>query len=276
VLAERPGLRFGRVAEEYERVRPTYPAALVEQAFARAGLRQGDTVVEVGCGTGKLTRELTERGLVVEAVEPDAELIEVARRILPEGSVRFHNATLEDAELPAPNKAVFAATSFHWIDPAVGWQKVASLLGPGGTFALLSHAGGPRDELDWELIRVWHDVVPESAERWAPRDEETLWGGVESRLGNVSELWSWLTYHELARPEAAELFTDVAFAREASEIDLSTEDYLARLRTSNYYLHLAPEGQQRLDEGIAAVLDAHGGTYRNRTNAVLVTARRSA
>jgi SAM-dependent methyltransferase len=274
-LAERPGLRFGRVAEEYERVRPTYPAALVDQAISRAGLRPGDTVVEIGCGTGKLTRELTGRGLSVEAVEPDAELIEVARRIVSEGSVRFHNATFEDAELPGPNRAVFAATSFHWIDPAVGWRKVASLLGPGGTFALLSHTGGPRDELDWELIRVWHDVVPGSAERWTPRDEETLWGGVESRLGNVSELWSWLTYHDLARPEAAELFTDVAVAREPSEVDLSTEDYLARLRTTNYYLHLPPEDQPRLDRGIAAVLDTHGGTYRNRTDAVLVTARRA-
>ena len=56
---------------------------------------------------------------------------------------------------------------------------------------------------------------------------------------------------------------------------MSTEDYLARMRTSNYYLHLAPDDQQRLDEGLAAVLDAHGGTYRNRTDAVLVTARRA-
>ncbi len=275
-MSERPGLRFGRVAEEYERVRPTYPAALVDEACSLAGLRSGDTVVEIGCGTGKLTRALVERGLRVEAVEPDAELIEVARGIVPEGSVRFHVGSFEEVYLPSgPFPTVFAATSFHWIDPAVGWQKVAGLLQPRGTFALLSHTGGPRDELDWELIRVWHDVVPGSEERWTPLDEETLWHGVESRLGNVSELWSWLTYHDLTRSEAAELFTDVAVARESSEVDVSTEDYLARMRTSNYYLHLSPEDQRRLDEGLAAVLDAHGGTYRNRTDAVLVTARRA-
>ena len=275
-MSERPGLRFGRVADEYERVRPTYPAALVEKACSLAGLRSGDTVVEIGCGTGKLTRALVERGLAVEAVEPDPELIEVARGIVPEGSVRFHVGSFEEVYLPSgPFPAVFAATSFHWVDPEVGWRKVAGLLEPQGTFALLSHTGGPRDELDWELIRVWHDVVPGSAERWTPLDEETLWAGVESRLGNISELWSWLTYHDLARSEAAQLFTDVALARESSEVDVSTEDYLARMRTSNYYLHLSSDDQQRLDEGLAAVLDDHGGTYRNRTDAVLVTARRA-
>ena len=272
-MSERPGLRFGRVADEYERVRPTYPAALVDKACSLADLRSGDTVVEIGCGTGKLTRALTERRLRVEAVEPDAELIDVARRIVPATAVRFHNTTFEDAEVPGAKRAVFAATSFHWIDPAVGWRKVAGLLAPGGIFALLSHTYGPRDELDRELIRIWQDVVPESAERWKPRDEKTLWAGVESRRGNVSELWSWLTYHDLARPEAAELFTDVEVAREPFEDEVSTVDYLARLRTSNNYLHLSPENQQRLDEGLTAVLDAHGGTYRNRTDAVLVTAR---
>ena len=157
----------------------------------------------------------------------------------------------------------------------MGWGKVASLLVPGGVFALFAHTAGMRDEIDWELLRVWHEVVPGSAERWKPLDEEALWAGVQSRLGNVSELWSWLTYHDLARPEAADLFTDVGVAREESQEEVSADDYLARLRTSNYYLHLPAYDQQRLDERLRAVLDAHGGMYASRTNAVLVTARRS-
>ncbi len=275
-MNEKPGRRFGRVAEEYERVRPGYPAKLIDRACRLAPLRPDATIVEIGCGTGKLTRELAERGLVVEAVEPDAELIEVARRIVPEASVRFHLGTLEEVDLPPRAfPAAFAATSFHWVDPDVGWSKVAGLLEPGGLFALLTHAGGLRGQLDDDLLRVWHEVVPESAERWHPVDDETLWRGAESRTGNVSELWSWLTYHDLARPEAARLFTDVELAREPFELALSTDDYLARLRTSNHYLHLAADGQRRLDEGLAAVIEKHGGTYHARSWATLVTARRS-
>jgi SAM-dependent methyltransferase len=274
-VSERPGLRFGRVAEEYERVRPGYPPALIEKALSPASLGAGAWVVEIGCGTGKLTRDLVERGLRVEAIEPDADLIAVARRILPEGSVRFHDSTLEEIELAGSYPAVFAATSFHWIDPAVGWQKVAGMLEPGGLFALVSHVGGLRDDVDRELLRVWDEVVPESVERWQPVDDETLWREAPRKMGNVSELWSWLTSHDLARPEAAELYGDVRLEREPVELALSAEEYLARLRTSNYYLHLSSDRQRRLDEALAAVIRAHGGVYRSRSFATLVTARRA-
>ena len=253
-------------------MRSGYPASLVHRAVATGGLRPGDPVVEIGPGTGKLTRELAGRGLVVDAVEPDPDLIEVARRIVPESSVRFHIATFEDVELPpGAFRGVFAATSYHWIDPVVGWAKVASMLEPGATFALLSHVGGTRDQLDEELVEVWRDVAGST---WEPVDDETLWAGVESRTGNVSELWSWLTRHELARPEAATLFRDVELSREAVERTLSVEDYLARVRTSNNYLHLTPDDQRRLERGLGEAVDAHGGVYRASHFAVLVTARR--
>jgi SAM-dependent methyltransferase len=275
-LAERPGLRFGRVADEYERVRPSYPAELVDEACTRAGLSRGSKVVEIGCGTGKLTRDLGERGLVVDAVEPDGDLIEVARRIVPEQSVRFHQARFEDVELPpGAFSAVFAATSFHWVDPSVGWSKVASLLVPGGVFALLSHTGGfLRNELDADISRVWVEVAPATGD-FNPVADETLWGGVDERLGNVSELWSWLTFHDLAAPDAAELFEDVQVLREPLDQTLTIPEYLDRIRTSNYYLHLTPAEQQRLDEGLAAAIEKHGGTYPVTSSATLVTARRA-
>ena len=253
-------------------MRSGYPATLVDRACAT--LQPGDAVVEIGPGTGKLTRELVARGLVVDAVEPDVDLVAVARRIVPEPSVRFHIATFEDVELPpAAFRAVFAATSYHWIDPTVGWSKVASLLEPDGVLALLSHAGGMQGEMDEELVRVWRDAAP--AGYWEPVADETLWAGVGERTGNVSELWSWLTRHELTLPEAATLFRDVDVAREPIERELPVEDYLARIRTTNSYLHLDAEEQQRLEYGLAAVIDRHGGVYPAKSFAVLVTARRS-
>lgn len=273
-MAERPGLLFGRVAEEYERVRPSYPASLVDAALSRAGAGAGDTVVEIGCGTGKLTRTLVERGVRVEAVEPDAEMIAVADRIVPEGSVRFHNAAFEAAELPEEAfPAVFAATSFHWIDPSVGWSKVARLLRPGGVFALLTHTGGLRDGLDEELVEIWRQATGGD---WRPVDDEVLWAGAEARRDNISELWSWLCHHhELAVPEAAELFEDVEIAREPSEQDVPLEDYLARIRTTNNYLRMDAGTQQRLEQALTAVLQEHGGVYPSQTFATLVTARRA-
>jgi 2-polyprenyl-3-methyl-5-hydroxy-6-metoxy-1,4-benzoquinol methylase len=127
------------VAEDYDRVRPGYPALLIDAACAIGSLSPGSRVVEVGCGTGKLTGALVERGLRVEAVDPGRDLIEVARRRVGRSSARFHIARFEDAQLPdGAFDAVFSATAFHWVDPAVGWSKAAHLLRPGGVMALLT------------------------------------------------------------------------------------------------------------------------------------------
>lgn len=262
------------MAEEYERVRSGYPAALVDKAVATGGLEPHDPVVEIGPGTGKLTRELVERGLVVDAIEPDAELAAVARRIVADAPVRFHIGRFEDVELPSGAfKAAFAAASYHWIDPDAGWRKVADLLEPGGMFALFGHAGGTKGAFDEELIDVWRQLG--SASYFEPIEDEQLWAGVAERTGNVSELWSWLSRHDLARSEAAELFADAQLTREPFEATSSVEDYLARIATTNGYLHLTPADRQRLEEGVTAVFEAHGGTYTTAYSAILVTARRA-
>ena len=98
--------------------------------------------MEVGCGTGKLTCALAERGLRVEAIDPGPELVRVACCRLGESPVYFHISRFEDVDLPAGDFAVlFSATAFHGVDPAVGWSKVARLLCPGGTLRL-PHAHG--------------------------------------------------------------------------------------------------------------------------------------
>src|SRR3974390_1951884 len=123
--ARRYGKVFDEIAAEYDRRRPTYPDELVDQACQVAGIGSGDQVLEVGCGTGQLTRGLVARGLHVTAVEPGKSLIALARRNLDgAGAVQFVNARFEDALLaPEQFQAVFCASAFHWVDPAVGWRK---------------------------------------------------------------------------------------------------------------------------------------------------------
>jgi ubiquinone/menaquinone biosynthesis C-methylase UbiE len=69
VSARSYGRVFDAVAAEYDRSRPTYPDELVDAACELAGSANGDEVLEVGCGTGQLTRSLVARGLHVTAVE---------------------------------------------------------------------------------------------------------------------------------------------------------------------------------------------------------------
>src|SRR6516162_5519733 len=96
--ARRYGKVFDQIAAEYDRHRPAYPDELIDQACRAAGIGSGDAVLEVGCGSGQLTRSLARRGLRVTAVEPGANLLSLARQNLAgAGEVEFVNDRFEDA-----------------------------------------------------------------------------------------------------------------------------------------------------------------------------------
>ena len=121
------GQVFDDVAAAYDEVRPSYPAALVDAAMARGSLGAGSRVLEVGCGTGKLTELLVGRGLSIDAVDPGPNMIQAAQtRIGASDRVRFHLGTFEEVDLPVEAfAALFCATAFHWLDPAIAWSKAA-------------------------------------------------------------------------------------------------------------------------------------------------------
>lgn len=268
------GLLFDRAAEEYDRARPGYPASLVDAACAAAGLGAGSPVVEVGCGTGKLTVSLAERGLRVEAIDPGTQLLEIARRHTEGSTVSFRVGTFEDVELrPGAFDAVFSSAAFHWVDPAVGWAKAATVLRSGGVLALFTHVRSGADVGARARLReAWQQVVPEAAS-WPSRDDAAIRQGAEDRRGNVSELWSWLSGHDLARPEAATLYEDVEITTVAEERQVTAEEYLARIRTTSAYLRLDAGGRSALEEALTSAIDDTGGHYQFVEYPTLVTAR---
>src|SRR4029079_18300631 len=134
-------------------------------------------------------------GLRVDAVDPGANILEHARRGVGNSElVRFHVGRFEDVELPVGEyDAVFAASSFHWVDPQLGWAKAASLLRPGGTMALVQPVGvreEPYAELMDELHAALVRIAPEvAADLSRPRDLATIRTGFEERRDNPSEAW---------------------------------------------------------------------------------------
>src|ERR1700745_2231934 len=216
--ARRYGKVFDEIAAEYDRRRPAYPDELVDQACQVAGIGSGDQVLEVGWGSGQLTRALAARGLRGTALEPGTSLIALARQNLEgAGAVEFVNAQFENALLPREQfQAVFSASAFHWVDPKVSWQKAADALVPGGTLALMQYFGleGPRSEEDQEaVIAARRKVAPDIAAHWpAYRDLDATLAGVEQRRGNVSRAWAWLGSYDIGQDYAGGLFGDVQIA----------------------------------------------------------------
>jgi SAM-dependent methyltransferase len=150
---------FGRVAADYDRIRPGYPAA------ALAPLPPGP-VVDVGAGTGKLTTALAAAGHDVLAVEPDPDMRAVLTgHALP--GVAVTDGTGE--RLPVADGVAAAVTygqAWHWVDPDTAAPEARRVLEPGGVLALLWNL--PDLTVDWvaELNRI--SGQPERGHRAEP------------------------------------------------------------------------------------------------------------
>jgi ubiquinone/menaquinone biosynthesis C-methylase UbiE len=141
---------FGSVAEAYDRGRPAYPADAV--AWLAGG--EARVVLELGAGTGKLTRELVDQGHAVFATDPDEAMLAVLRERVPEVSAKV--ATAE--EIPANDRSVdvvVVAQAFHWFDHGAALPEIARVLKPGGHVALVWNS---RDErIPW--VRRMGDIL---------------------------------------------------------------------------------------------------------------------
>ncbi|HZR97041.1 MAG TPA: class I SAM-dependent methyltransferase [Gaiellaceae bacterium] len=130
---DRYRLSFGGVADVYERSRPLYAAEAI--AWLRGRLPLG-RVLDLGAGTGKLTRQLVEAGADVVAVEPDAQMRAVLARVLPQ--VELLEGSAEAIPLPDGSvDVVTAAQAFHWFDAERALPEIHRVLRPGGGVALL-------------------------------------------------------------------------------------------------------------------------------------------
>jgi SAM-dependent methyltransferase len=276
------GKVFDQVADEYDRHRLTYPDALLDHACEVAALSAGDRVLEIGCGTGQLTRDLLARGLHVSAVEPGVRLIALARQNLGGiGDVEFVNARFEDAPLPRERfHAVFSASAMHWIDPDLGWRKAAEALAPGGTLALVQYFGlnEPRSADDQRaLLSALAKIAPELAASWSSyRELEAILAGVHERRGNVSDVWAWLGNYELARDYAARLFDDAQIAAVPRLVEHTADELSALLGTMSFWSRLSPEQREAVEHENRTLYARLDRPIRSSIVACAVTARRAA
>jgi SAM-dependent methyltransferase len=135
-------MSFGAVADSYDRVRPSYPEAAVRWILGDDPVR----VLDLGAGTGLLTRVLVGLGHEVVAVEPDPQMRMHCAAQTPAAQVLEGSG--EAIPLPAGYvDGVIAGQSYHWFAGAAAHAEIARVLRPGGVFGPLWNL---RDEtVDW-------------------------------------------------------------------------------------------------------------------------------
>ena len=264
-LPERERLRqtFDAAAGDYQGARPEYPAALYDTLIALTGVRPAaDAICEVGSASGKATLPLARRGFAITCVELGASLAAEARRNL----AGFERVTVVNADFetwrPAAGETyglVFAATAWHWIDPAVKYRKAAELLRPGGHLAF------------WEAVHV----IPDDGDPFF-REIQDVYDEIGEGLpgGWVSPTLETLPSCA-AEIAATGLFADVATPRFQWEIRYSAEDYIRLLSTFSGHIAMEPWQRDRLYGEIRRLLALRpDGLVRRHWGGVLHVARK--
>lgn len=129
--------QFASVAGEYERGRPECPPAVIGALAAELGVPAGAPVLDLGAGTGKLTRALLAGGYDVVAVEPLASMRELLAERL--GPHRVLDGTAEQIPLVDGSvAAVTVADAFHWFDQPAALAEIRRVLRTGGGLAVVT------------------------------------------------------------------------------------------------------------------------------------------
>jgi ubiquinone/menaquinone biosynthesis C-methylase UbiE len=216
------GLSFDAAADVYERARPSYPPAAVEWLVPQTARR----VLDLGAGTGKLTRQLVAGGLEVVAVEPLPAMRALGEQAAP--GATFLEGTAEQIPLPDDSvDAVVVAQAWHWVDPDRAVPEVARVLRPGGRLGL-----------------VWND-----------RDERVDW---VRQLGAIMHRDA--EPPDLDQPRVGPPFTDV----ERHEVEwqhlVSVTELLEMVTSRSYYITATTQRQAETLTEVRKLLAAHPDT----------------
>lgn len=254
-------LAFGRVAELYDRVRPSYPGAVIDELIAVARITPPARLLEVGAGTGKLTRLLAARGFGVLGLEPSPTMAAVAQRTCADQPlVEIELTEFEDWRPDESFAAVVSAQAWHWIKPQVRYPQAARALAPRGVLAAIwTFPDWKPCRLRDPLRRAYGGSVPELGKDFPmhPASQPTALAG------------DWQ-----AEISASEAFIDPRVSTYPWACAYSATDYVRLLATHQDHIRLEPRVRERLFAAITHAIDRAGGKLEMSYITRLCLARR--
>ena len=131
-------LAFNNFPERYNQGRPVFDQSLIARLLDQMEIAENSQALEIGPATGQLTAALLQNNLHVTAVEPGPQLASYLQsQPWATEKLQVVCSTFEQFDGSLSYSAIFAANSFHWVDPTIGYQKAYNLLHPNGALYLM-------------------------------------------------------------------------------------------------------------------------------------------
>jgi len=248
---------FGADAEQYDRSRPTYPPELIDDLLADLPVAGHASVLDVGVGTGIVSRLFLARGCSVVGVEPDERMAVLARRY----GIRVEPGTFEEwVRNERKFDVVVSGQAWHWVDPARGAAKAATALRSGGHIGLFWNQGLHRPPLKESLEHAYRLIAPGL-------------DGYSIALGKIDDDRFDRTAQSL---RATGAFDRIEVRTYSWSRTYTTGQWLDQLPTHSDHRALSPERLALLLGEVGRTVDGVGGTFEMDYRTWLVTATRSA
>lgn len=227
---------FDTAAALYNSMRPGYPEALIEDILRLSRIPTHGNILEIGCGMGQATKPFADRGYHMTCLDIGTNLADAARRKFQD----YDNVTITSESFETWNPQtikyhlIIAATSFHWLDPAIRYTKAAQILRPGGALALFANHHIRRDEGFFaEVQSIYRSITPARCQAKPEVSKPLGTGpGVDLFGKPITKLYPW-------------------------DEQYTADEYIALLGTYSDHINLTQPERERLFRAITGLINTN-------------------
>ena len=248
---------FNQVAEYYDKYRPGYPKEIIDSLISVTGITKGSDLLEIGCGSGKATKQLIGNGFNILGIDPGEDLVRIGNERFKNENVNFVKGRFEEYDFGQKKfDVIYAAQSFHWVPQPSGYQKCADALKENGYIALFWNMYVLNDnDSDKELLEI--------SKRYGGIADFLTETECESRIDSI-----------VSQIADSNLFEKPTVIRELWQQKYTADDFYGFALTGNRFMQNSDADKKKAYTDIVALAEKNGGIIERPYLCVLYIAKK--
>ena len=248
---------FNHAAEYYDKYRPGYPQEIIDSLISVTGISKGSDLLEIGCGSGKATRQFIGNEFNISGIDPGEDLVRIGNERFKNENVIFVKGRFEEYDFGQKRfDVIYAAQSFHWVPQPIGYKKCADFLKDNGYLALFWNMYILCDnDPDKELLEI--------SKRYGGIADFVAETECENRIDSI-----------VSQIVDSDLFEKPVVIRRLWEQNYTADDFYGFALTGNRFMQNSDKNKKKAYNDIAALAEKNGGIIERPYLCVLYIAKK--